>query len=420
MSTINLHNYEAFLLDYSEGKLNAEHIAQLKTFLFSHPELEIDLVDFDLPYLNHENDVADFKESLKRKDEELADEELLSYLEGQLSPEKRIAFENRLLNNKDLASQLAAYKQTALHADLGESAAFKQDLIRTDDDLVLNNRLIAYLENQLTLNQKTEFETELLTNIALQKDFRLISQTVLFADPAVGFPDKESLKKENKVIVLFSLRRVGSVAAAILLLFGFALIYSYFSSTGNIKKTEVAVNKKRPGVIETPVTLQEPVVRVGSNDKTISLPVKSEKIFANKQIGHMQKVKEEVGVPNPDIQPETTSPEIVKKEQIKVHPDKLREAEVSVDGTEKEVASFEKSDTSDSSITRHNYLLLAEEVESREELTGKDIKKQGGFWKRAVQVAKQANKLGVKSVDGQENSENRYRLSFNSFSVEKK
>jgi hypothetical protein len=43
-----------------------------------------------------------------------------------------------------------------------------------------------------------------------------------------------------------------------------------------------------------------------------------------------------------------------------------------------------------------------------------------GFWKRAVDIAKQANKLGLKSLDGEETTNQNYLLSFNSFSVEKR
>ena len=49
MSRINLDNYEAFLLDHMEGKLNVQDLAELKAFSLLHPELNIDLEQDSLP-----------------------------------------------------------------------------------------------------------------------------------------------------------------------------------------------------------------------------------------------------------------------------------------------------------------------------------------------------------------------------------
>ena len=43
MSQINIHNYEAYLLDFSEGNLTDELQMELELFLIQHPELDINL-----------------------------------------------------------------------------------------------------------------------------------------------------------------------------------------------------------------------------------------------------------------------------------------------------------------------------------------------------------------------------------------
>ena len=43
MHKINIHNYEAYLLDFSEGNLTGEFQVELELFLIQHPELEINL-----------------------------------------------------------------------------------------------------------------------------------------------------------------------------------------------------------------------------------------------------------------------------------------------------------------------------------------------------------------------------------------
>jgi hypothetical protein len=59
---------------------------------------------------------------------------------------------------------------------------------------------------------------------------------------------------------------------------------------------------------------------------------------------------------------------------------------------------------------------LVEDAET-DELTINERKK--GFWERATFIARQANKLGIKSVDGLADEKRHFRISFNAFSVEK-
>jgi hypothetical protein len=69
MNRINFINYEAWLLDYAEGNLSIEDIAELLLFLEQHPELQMDvdnLMEFTLP--SDEIISADFKHQL-HKDE---------------------------------------------------------------------------------------------------------------------------------------------------------------------------------------------------------------------------------------------------------------------------------------------------------------------------------------------------------------
>src|SRR6478735_7607572 len=114
MSKITIHNYEAFLLDYLEDNLNSSLIEELKQFALSHPELEIDLTETNLPYITEPNIEIDFKESLRKKDEPLEDEELLSYLEGVLDPQGRKYFEEKLSENPELKKAFEMYQKTFL------------------------------------------------------------------------------------------------------------------------------------------------------------------------------------------------------------------------------------------------------------------------------------------------------------------
>jgi hypothetical protein len=157
MSKINLHNYEAFLLDYSEGNLSENDIAELKAFALTHPELEIDLTENDLPYFEASDVNIDFKSDLKKTEADFVNEEVLQYMEGLLSNEQKIAFEARLATDKDLALVLDQYQKTILSANFNEVFENGSSLLKTEDDLILSNKVISYVEGQLSLNEKIVF-----------------------------------------------------------------------------------------------------------------------------------------------------------------------------------------------------------------------------------------------------------------------
>jgi len=413
MERIDLHNYEAFLLDYSEGNLATEDLVLLKVFILEHPELEIDLNDFDLPYIPPEKESADFKDTLKRPETGVEDEELLNYLEGRLSSEERALFELKLKEDKVLANNLELYRRTILAVEPLIVVDFKAILQKTDDDLVLNNKLIAYVENQLTHSEKTEFEKELGSNPALQKELQIFSKTILVADQSLLYPDKEALKKENKVIVLFNLRSAGLMAAAILLLLGMAFIYRQYSSK---EKIDSGLSKKN----ETRSDKQAPV-----NNPTVAAPGQEELPVNVDNVGTGEKKLARNDI-KPGLQPseqkdipETT--ENVQPEIAHISEEEKTETPQTTEQTEIAVAVAKKENNVDSITNRQNFLTLSYDLDGEDDFSGtKRQNKKGGLWKRAVQVAKQANKMGVKSIDGQEDSENKYRLSFNSFSVGKK
>ena len=85
MSSINLHNYEAFLIDYLDGNLSKIAVIDLKAFLINNPQLEIDLDELDLPVFSNDEIKVDFKNDLKKKEAFIEDEEIINYLENNLN-----------------------------------------------------------------------------------------------------------------------------------------------------------------------------------------------------------------------------------------------------------------------------------------------------------------------------------------------
>ena len=112
MNQINLHNYEAFLLDYSEQKLSAVEVAELLLFVELHPELNIDIDDIDLAYLETESESYQDKSFLK---EFPAIETLIiGKTENILSNDEEIALKNYLVKYPQTQKLITDYAHTIL------------------------------------------------------------------------------------------------------------------------------------------------------------------------------------------------------------------------------------------------------------------------------------------------------------------
>ena len=157
---ISINNYEAYLIDYMEGRLNDAEIQQLKVFCtLNHIDFE-ELTE-DLPILKSPNDSYDEKE--------------------QLFKNKIVPFDGINENNYE-------------------------------------ERFIAYQELLLDEEEKREVEDFVEQNRFLIKDLRAYAKCKLEPDTNIVFEDKDSLKKTAIVMPLYA--KIAAVAAVIALLFG--------------------------------------------------------------------------------------------------------------------------------------------------------------------------------------------------------
>ncbi len=421
MGKINLHNYEAFLIDYLDGKLNGTAVAELRAFVFANPQLQIDLNDLDLPSFADEVVSIDFKEDLKKNTSFIEDEELINYLENNLPEVDRKAVELKLLNNKSLVEKLEAYKKTILQKEEIVLNS-KNSLYKTENDLVLNDIALTYVEGQLNPSDKLKFEKELKTNTVLQKEVSLYKKTKLEVEVSVVFPDKEALKKEARIIALFNFRTVASIAAAILLIIGLAFVFNYYNSKPTTTK-ELAKNNFN----ETQKNTDNQIVKSVDSSKILNtiLPQKQEfiaKNTTNNAKTNNIKIKKDPSVELNEAK--TNSVVEVNKKEVSKDPlmnegfDEPKNTIVKVNSGADTSKVAIANVTNQTKYSKQTYLITEELDTDDESLAATPAKK--GFWARAVKIAKQANKLGVKSIDGEESQGKNYSLSFNAFSVEKR
>ncbi len=109
---ININNYEAYLLDYYEGRLNTKFIEELKTFVIMHPELNIDL-EHSLIYIDNEPKEIINKTTLYKFDEDA----IIAYVEDVATDNEKTKINNSLQDNAWLQKEISLYQKTKLQPD---------------------------------------------------------------------------------------------------------------------------------------------------------------------------------------------------------------------------------------------------------------------------------------------------------------
>ncbi|HSY77863.1 MAG TPA: hypothetical protein VK890_13440, partial [Bacteroidia bacterium] len=121
--SISQYNYEAYFLDYHEGKLDAQATRELMAFLELHPELKQEFESFENVSLNDLEETIKFenKESLKKSISPVNasnfDEIAVQYVEGSLNNTLTAELLTFVKQNPRYEQELAAYKLTKLAPD---------------------------------------------------------------------------------------------------------------------------------------------------------------------------------------------------------------------------------------------------------------------------------------------------------------
>ena len=411
MQKINIHNYEAFLLDYLEGNLNENDLQELKTFAVLHSELEIDLSNNELPSVSDKKIIFENKLNLIKTEEDIYNEDLLNYVEGNLSENNKLSFELQIASNNQLQKELEAYKKTNLNITKENVAFNSKSLIKSEDDLILNNVALNYIENNLDTAEKVNFEKELKANLNLQKEVSLLQKTKLIADTSVIYPNKSALEKETKIIVLFNFRRITAIAASLLFLISLSFVLYRNYNTSTKIGTSLANNLKNKSTFFISKNKSQ-----DSLNKNNTHTNSSQNLIANKT--------------NPVIKNNHTYTTVV------THTVKLNNTNNPIANNstnQKDSSSIISTNTNTAIAITSNTIttavdfsdlkpvtLLAVEDDNDATNPTPETPQKNNFWKRAVKVANQLNGLGVKAVKGDEKNKNNYLLAFNSISVEKK
>lgn len=281
---ININNYEAYFLDYHEGNLSPQQVADLYLFLSQHPELKKEFEDFEHIVLeDFSAPVFENKDRLKKNiTAENREEYFIRAVEGTLDTTELALLTTFLTIHPEFVIEFNLFKKTKLQTDtrivFENKDLLKQGVVINDD------QLIAAIEGLLTKEEQLLLDQQLAVNPQLQRSFVTYQQTKVIADTTVIFKEKQALKrKERKVVPLFY---YVAVAASIILLFGILFILK-INNTDNHMDHPIAEQKKQP-VIEQQKMVNPSVDNLEKENLHTSSPtlvaVKNTKIIVNKSL----------------------------------------------------------------------------------------------------------------------------------------
>ncbi|MFL5764656.1 MAG: hypothetical protein ACJ77K_11995 [Bacteroidia bacterium] len=224
---INKNNYEAFFLDYHEGNLSPQEVAELLLFLEQHPELKEDFESFENITLYDLNPISfEDKSGLKREiNEENREDWFIRSVEGKLDEKEEKLLSEFLINYPRYSVELELFKKTILPIDTGIIFENKQSLKKTAIITGTDELLISAVEGILSREEHAMLMQQLSVDAEMQHELNLYKQTILASDPAVVYENKDDLKrKERKAVPIFWY--VSGIAAAILILFGLFFLFN--------------------------------------------------------------------------------------------------------------------------------------------------------------------------------------------------
>jgi hypothetical protein len=301
---INKHNYEAFFLDYHEGNLTPQEVAELLLFVEQHPELKEEFESFENFSLeDYSSYTFENKESLKKnltpalsKEEgegkiiaENCENYFVRSVDGTLTEAEADLLNVFLKQHPQYSTEFELFQKTKLIPDtqtvFENKSSLKRDLTPAlsfgDGVETADNLLIAAVEGLLTKEESSLFKQQLSVDAEIRQRFEFYQQTKIQADLSVVYENKEELKQnltpalckregeyrkkedQREVIPLFYY--VSSIAAAILLLFGLFVIFN----NENSEKQKIA--KTIPQLKETdPVKEQLQSIKENTNTPVLT------------------------------------------------------------------------------------------------------------------------------------------------------
>jgi len=197
--SINIDNYELFVIDYLDGNLDEIKTKEMEAFLLMYPDIATEIEDL--------NSIK-----LKNSPFDILEEDFIK--------------------------------------DLKKTEIASTEFISEDN---YEDIFIAHVENDLNDIEEEDLETFLQLNHLLQPNLTLIKSLKLQADNQIVFPNKEQLKRHKKPIMVFW--PVAAAVAALLL-----WVFWVYTPVGLPHSVEVLSMVEPVNLQKLSIPVQEPVL----------------------------------------------------------------------------------------------------------------------------------------------------------------
>lgn len=250
--SINIGNYERFLIDFMDGTLSKEVHAQVVLFLEQNPNIaeEMDgLIDFNLEI---PLDACIDKDRLKmgipkpihiHKDN--YEEFFIAYAEGDLESSDMLLVEEFIENNPQFEKDFTIYQNLKLEIGVDLPIIDKQSIQRISISAnksityeELDSLCIAYYEGDLDILATTELTKAVEYSSDVKNIFNNFAKIKILPDTNIVYSNKSALKRRSIIgVVPINQMFAPSVAAAVAML----MIFYVLSPNQNLD-SDYAVN----------------------------------------------------------------------------------------------------------------------------------------------------------------------------------
>ena len=276
---IDKNNYEAFFLDFHEGNLSPKQVADLYLFLSQHPELKKEFEDFEHIMLeDFSAPVFENKDSLKKNiTADNRKEYFVRAIENTLDLAELALLNQFLKAHPEFLTEFKLFEKTKLQAN---TAIIFDDKTSLKQLTAKDNYFISALEGLFSSEEKMLFESQLASDLELQKSFRLYQQTIVTTDVSIFCPNKSFFKRKAKKVI--TLYYDVAVAASLTFLIGMFFLWR----TTSTNEQPFAEQKALPLESKKSQAIQErstQFIRLsGEQKKEAVVAVKNRKINSKK------------------------------------------------------------------------------------------------------------------------------------------
>ncbi|NSW45932.1 MAG: hypothetical protein HPY79_08985 [Bacteroidales bacterium] len=295
---INRQNIELIFFEYLEGNLTLLQTKELFAFLEQNPDLKNEFENYQQIKLQPKPIKYSKKERLKKEHQFANDFEILCirFIENDLTENEKNDFLKIIAQDAEKQQIFSKYQKTKLLPKLSLKYKNKEQLYKLEIN-TFDEKCIAYIEKQLSKDEKNILLKEIKNNSEKNKIFTSYKNTILEPDTQIRLENKNRLKKQSTSVLKFLWPL--SAAASIIVFFIFSF---YHFSHKNMQSNYLAANSiLKPYIIRTVYTPE----KNNSFSKTI--------INQNVKIKKIEKSQTELALIKNDVKNDTTTIDIQNK-----------------------------------------------------------------------------------------------------------